>query len=103
MAYTATVALDRKVAAKLPNHEATLTGIITVSNYDATKVAITGITALFKTVIRVVVSGASSNGSLCNWDNATGAVKAYVPNTGVEVANGVNIGTLNFIAHGVLN
>lgn len=102
MAYTATTALDERVVAKLSNHVAVLSGVITVSNYDATKVAISGVTSMFKTVYRVIVSGVSGNGSICNWDVASSSIKAYVPNTGVEVANGVNVGALNFIAIGVL-
>ena len=158
-AYAATVTLDQRSAAKFGNGGFKLVaGQVALSNYNSTPAEITGITGEFRTLLRVVCDGVSSNGYLVRWSKTDKALKAYYPsgvtlaapvvtvtgsqaagaalqvtpdtNAGVlgkttagdltipgatfgiaapsvtkgaatEVANDVNIGTVNFLAFGV--
>lgn len=99
MAYTATVTLDKPKVSRLSPGLGLVSGRIALSSYHATLAEITAITKRLKTV-HSVISGVSSTGVLSTWIDASKALKCYVPNTGVEVANDVDCGTIDFIAIG---
>jgi len=99
MAYTATTTINGKKAQKIAPGVAMITGRIALSSYHATLAAITGISSRFKAIYTVIPS-VSSTGVLPTWITASKALKCYVPNTGVEVANDVYCGTIDFVAFG---
>ena len=79
-----------------------LRGTLTVSNYNSTLVEIAGITGRFRTTPTVILGGVFSGGNhVGQWNAASKSVKAWVTTTGAEVANDVNIGSVQFVAFGV--
>lgn len=116
-AFAQTTTLDQRLPSKMASQPGNkiLSGLINITNYNTTTVEITDITKYFKTTPRVVLSGVSSLGYLVTWVPATKTVKAWYPTNaitsgtyvtsvaapGTEVANDVNVGTVNFIAIGV--
>lgn len=79
-----------------------LRGTLTVSNYNQTLAEITGITKYFRTAPTVLLGGVFSGGNhVGQWNAASKSVKAWVTTTGAEVANDVNIGSVQFVAIGV--
>ena len=99
MAYTATVTLDKPKVSRIAPGVGMISGRIALSSYHATLVAIAAITSRLKTVYSVIPA-VSSTGVLPTWIDASSALKCYVPNTGAEVANDVDCGTIDFIAIG---
>jgi|SRR3972149_7942973 len=98
-AYAATTTINGKKAQKIAPGVGMITGRVALSNYNSTLAAITGISSRFKSIYTVVAS-VSSTGALPTWVTASKAFKCYVPNTGVEVANDVDCGTIDFVAFG---
>jgi len=81
MAYTATVTVADK-AKRMGPGVLILRGSIDVTEYAATKVAVTGITGRFRTVPTVILGGATDNGYIAAWDATNSAVKAWAPTAG---------------------
>lgn len=103
-AYAATVTLVLPKATPLvvlPGL-ALLWGIVTISNYNSTLAEVTGITGKFRGTVTVVCSGVSDGAvkQLVRWDATAKAFRCYVPTTGAETANDVNVGGVHFIAIG---
>ncbi len=101
-AYAATVTLAQPTVHKI-GKLGVLRGSINVTNYNATKVAISAITSRFKGVPTVLLGGVSTGGHLVFWDPATSAVKAFNPagTLGAESADDLNVGSVAFVAVGV--
>jgi len=101
-AYAATVTLAQPTVHKI-GKLGVLRGVIDVTNYNSTKVAIAAITSRFKGVPTVLLGGCSSGGHLVFWDAATSSVKAFNPagTLAQETANDLNVGTVPFTAIGV--
>ncbi len=79
-----------------------LYGKANISNYNSAVAEVTGITGKFKSAPVVVNSGVSNGAvkQLVLWDPTSKAFKCYVPTTGAETANDVNVGEVQFIAIG---
>lgn len=100
-AYATTTTVKGKKAAKVAPNLAVITGQVALSNYNSTLAEITGITKNFRS-LHSVVGAISSNNKICTWIAASKAFKCYVPNTGAEVANDQDCGTIDFIATGTV-
>lgn len=102
-AYASSVALLDESSEKLAGTPLRVVrGTLTVSNYNSSLAEITGITKHFLTAPIVVLGGVFSGGNhVGQWNAASKSVKAWVTTTGAEVANDVNIGSVQFIAIGV--
>jgi|SRR6185312_7792774 len=106
-----TVTYDQPKAAAIgASHYGFISGSINVSSYDNTHPS-AGIENNFANLasVTVVIDTLSSNGYKVRWNSADGSLRAYgtqVTTAGatiyadVEVANAVNVGTMNFIAVG---
>lgn len=104
-AYAVTITPATPVVRKLLGYFGinVLYGKATISNYNSTVAEVTGITGKFRNGAPVVVNSGVSTGAvkqLVLWDPATKAFKSYVPTTGAETANDVNVGDVQFIAIG---
>lgn len=104
-AYAVTVTPDTPVVRKILGFFgiSLLWGKATISNYNSTVAEVTGITGKFKNGAPRVLCLGVSNGAvkqLVRWDDTAKAFKCYVPTTGVETANDVNVGDVGFIAIG---
>lgn len=77
--YAVTVALDQRSAAKFGNGGfKLLAGSANITNYNSTKPA-SSLVGEFRTLLRVVCDGVSSNGYLVRWDATATAFKAFYP------------------------
>lgn len=107
MAYTATTTLDQRFSAEQAlgaSPFGVITGTIRVTSYNQTHATITTVTNQFKAAPRVVCDGVSvlsGTNYLTRWDPTDKCIVAYSA-LGTEVANGTDIGTVNFIAIGQL-
>lgn len=108
-AYAASVTLKHRVSHRLIPGMRIIFGSINLSNYNTTLAEITAITGAFRAAPAVILGGNSSNGYLVAWDSTSKAVKAWYPTqqtastgnrAGVEVANDVAVGAVDFIAIG---
>lgn len=81
-----------------------LFGKADITNYNSVVAEVTGITKYFKGTPVVVCSGVALGAvkELVAWVRADKAFKCYVPTTGAEVANDVNVGVVEFIAIGFM-
>jgi len=102
-AYASSVTLGDAVAQKLAGTPLrVIRGTLTVSNYNSVLAEITGVTKYFRGAPIVILGGKFSTGLHSGqWDAAGKAVKAWVDTTGAQVANDVNIGSVQFVAFGV--
>lgn len=77
-----------------------LIGKINITNYNSALVEVAGITGRFRGPVTVVCSGVSNGAvkQLVRWDETGKAFRCYVPTTGAETANDVNVGEVHFIA-----
>lgn len=107
-AYAATVTIVGNYAKKLVGYPGMglLHGKVNITNYNSVAAEITGITSRFKAsttgFLTVVCSGVSDGAvkQLVRWSPADKAFKCYVPTTGAETANDVNVGSVDFFAIG---
>lgn len=84
---------------------AMLWGKANITNYNSTTAEVTAITGKFKNGSPRVLCLGVSNGAvkqLVRWDDTAKAFKCYVPTTGLETANDVNVGEVGFFAIGML-
>ena len=79
-AYAATVTLPDLKAKKIAaTGLGMLRGTVDLTNYNATRAEITGITGKFRSDPTVLLGGLSSNGYLVAWDVTDKAIKAWYP------------------------
>jgi hypothetical protein len=74
-----------------------------ITNYNQTGAEVTGITKFFNGGAPTVVCSGVSDGAvkqLVRWDPTEKCFHCYVPTTGAETANDVDVGEVNFIAIG---
>lgn len=102
-AYASSVSLADAVGQKInPGALRIIRGTLTVSNYNQTLAEITEITKYFRATPIVLLGGVFSGGNhVGQWDAANKSVKAWVTTTGAQVANDVNIGSVQFVAIGI--
>jgi len=102
-AYASSVILSDAVAQKLAGTPLrVIRGTLTISNYNQVLAEITGITKYFRGAPVVILGGVFSGGNhVGQWDAANKSVKAWVTSTAAQVANDVNMGSVQFVAFGV--
>ena len=95
-AYAATVTSDLKRAVKIDQ----VTGIgmfvgkCDITNYNSTRVEITGITGKLRSLIEVLCTAISDNGYLIRWDKTDKAFKAYYPTAADTPAGTITNGAI---------
>lgn len=108
-AYAATVTPAAQSVRKLPNGFGLIFGQCNITNYNQTLVEITGITKFFKAAtLQVISEGVTSNGYCVKWDTAGKSFKSYATgaaagNAMQQTANDVNIGSVSFVAFGMMS
>lgn len=110
MAYVASVTKDTEHSKSLAGGTVRfLFGECNITSYNTTLIEITDITNYFRNVPRVLVFSFSSNGYIVHWNKSAQAFDAFYhvpatltvgPSIAVEVANGVDVGTIDFWAIG---
>ena len=110
MADTLTVTLDLRYPKRVGGNAkyGVISGTANITSYSTAKVPVVPITALFRSVYRVVCDGVSSNGYAMKWDTTQQCFRAF--DTGAaaggaltEAVNATNIGTVNFIVAGLIS
>lgn len=106
MAYEETTTIDYKTAERMSQNLAIVMGKTDITNYNQTGVEITDITKYFKTLKRVFSDGASDNNYVIRWNTTDKCFHAFkCPNADSalsEVANGVDVGEVNWMAIGLI-
>ena len=110
MADTLTVTLDLRYPKRVGGSGkfGVISGTANITSYSTAKVPVTAITGLFRAPYRLVCDGVSSGGYAMRWDTAAQAFRAY--DTGAaaggvftEAVNAAAVGTVNFIATGLIS
>jgi len=109
MADTLTVTFDMRFPQKVGGYGklGVISGVGNISSYSSSKVPVTQVTGLFRTLYRCTNDGVSSNGYAMRWDTAQNAWRAYDTgaasgNALAEAANATNVGSFNFLAIGLI-
>lgn len=86
-----------------------LAGEVDITNYNTTRIAITGISGKFKSIIGCV-AGPSDLGFMFEWIDVDNAFKAYLGDYNnaadgplIEVGVDIDVGSAHFIAFGLLS
>ena len=109
MADTLTVTVDQRFPQKVGAYGkmGLLTGSTTISSYSTSKVAVTQVTGMFRSQLRVNNDSVSSNGYAIRWDSSTNAWRAYTTGAALsgvlaEATNAANIGSFSWFAVGMV-
>ena len=107
MAYVETTTIDYKTAERISQNLAVVMGKTDLTTYNTTGVEITDITKYFKTLKRVIADGFSDNLYGVRWNTTDKCFHAFAAEGTdsepfLEVANGVDVGEINWIAIGLI-
>lgn len=107
MAWTETTTPDMDSPERMSENLGIITGETDLSEYHTTNEEITGITKMFKEVLCVICEGATKNAYVARWNRDDKSFACYSAEATDnlpfnEVASGIDVGEINWIAIGTM-